>query len=64
VARRLPYPHPLPEAPAPPLVACPRHLPYTLAHAAPADARHQHGILWHYPTPQNNTTLPYALSGR
>ena len=43
-AARLPYPRPLPEAPpqgpAPPYAALPRHLPYTLAHAGPADARH------------------------
>jgi len=57
VAGHLPYPRPLPEAPpqapAPPLVARPRHLPYTFAHAAPADAqhqaRHQHDVLWHHP---------------
>jgi len=54
VARHLPYPRTLPEAPpqapAPPLAARPLHLPYTLAHAAPADAqnqgRHQHDVLW------------------
>jgi len=51
VTGHLPYPRPLPEAPPqalpPPLAARPRHLPYTLAHTATADARHQQGVLWH-----------------
>jgi len=69
VARHLPYPRPLPEAPpnalAPPLVARPSR--HTLAHAALADARHQHDVLWnpdaseqHHPPP----SVRYALSFR
>jgi len=54
VAGHLPYPRPRPfpeappQAPAPPLVARPQHLPYTLVNATPADARHQHDVLWHH----------------
>jgi len=64
----LPYHRPLHEAPPqthpPPIVARPSR--HTLAHAAPADARHQHGVLWH-PDASEEQHLPppsvgYALS--
>jgi len=64
MARHLPFPRSFsqapPQAPTPPFVA--RHLPYSLA---PADARHQQGVLsdtseeHHLPPPAVGDALSY-----